>query len=108
MSCIFNGIQKSHYETYKNLTYKCKNSSIFLQIRSNYKLVDDVNFFEYKRPAYIQRNTDYLGNFFLNCVYFRKRCLFFIFQTPFFFDYSDMSLTWTLNFAFFDYSDMSH
>ncbi|RNA38833.1 hypothetical protein BpHYR1_020363 [Brachionus plicatilis] len=29
-------------------------SSIFLQIRSNYKLVDDVNFFEYKRPAYIQ------------------------------------------------------
>ncbi|RNA14876.1 hypothetical protein BpHYR1_000411 [Brachionus plicatilis] len=32
-------------------------SSIFLQIRSNYKLVNDVNFFEYKRPAYIQRNT---------------------------------------------------
>ncbi|RNA17777.1 hypothetical protein BpHYR1_036893 [Brachionus plicatilis] len=25
-----------------------------------------------------------------------------------FFDSSDMSLTWTLNFAFFDYSDMSH
>ncbi|RNA35187.1 hypothetical protein BpHYR1_023992 [Brachionus plicatilis] len=25
-----------------------------------------------------------------------------------FFDYSDMSLTQTLNFAFFDYSDMSH
>ncbi|RNA24205.1 hypothetical protein BpHYR1_008984 [Brachionus plicatilis] len=25
-----------------------------------------------------------------------------------FFDYSDMSLTWTLNLAFFDHSDMSH
>ncbi|RMZ97587.1 hypothetical protein BpHYR1_015381 [Brachionus plicatilis] len=25
-----------------------------------------------------------------------------------FFDYSDMSLTWTLNFAFFDHCDMSH
>ncbi|RNA28623.1 hypothetical protein BpHYR1_008632 [Brachionus plicatilis] len=28
-------------------------SSIFLQIRSNYKLVDDVNFFEYKRYCMI-------------------------------------------------------
>ncbi|RNA32821.1 hypothetical protein BpHYR1_026300 [Brachionus plicatilis] len=79
MSCIFNGIQKSHYETYKNLTSSFilkfyvpgsgLYSSIFLQIRSNYKLVDDVNFFEYKQPTYIQRNTDYLGNFFLNCMY---------------------------------------
>ncbi|RNA36568.1 hypothetical protein BpHYR1_036436 [Brachionus plicatilis] len=43
----------------KRPLYSSKNgsglySSIFLQIRSNYKLVDDVNFFEYKRPAYIQ------------------------------------------------------
>ncbi|RNA20170.1 hypothetical protein BpHYR1_043188 [Brachionus plicatilis] len=36
-----------------------------------------------------------------------NKIIHFIVQTPFF-DYSDMSLTWTLNFAFFDYSDMSH
>ncbi|RNA16603.1 hypothetical protein BpHYR1_011529 [Brachionus plicatilis] len=29
------------------------------------KLIDDVNFFEYKRPAYIQRNT-YFELIFLN------------------------------------------
>ncbi|RNA18908.1 hypothetical protein BpHYR1_047904, partial [Brachionus plicatilis] len=79
MSCIFNGIQKSHYEIYKNLTYSFilkfyvpyfaeytrvpeerKNqkrrlysskksfgsglySSIFLQIRSNYRLYSEAS-----------------------------------------------------------------
>ncbi|RNA18173.1 hypothetical protein BpHYR1_028331 [Brachionus plicatilis] len=33
---------------------------------------------------------------------------FLVFYSCPFFDYSDMSLTWTLNFAFFDHSDMSH
>ncbi|RNA28650.1 hypothetical protein BpHYR1_027842 [Brachionus plicatilis] len=81
-------------------------SSMFLQIRPNY---------------------DYLGNFFLNCVYMlvfhekdvktgfveivfqrvSNKIIHLIVQTTIaffnfiaFFDYSDMSLTWTLNFTF--------
>ncbi|RMZ95391.1 hypothetical protein BpHYR1_040873 [Brachionus plicatilis] len=79
-------------------------------------------------------SNDYLGNFFLivcisqkDACFSCERCKNWIFGNSFpksfkqnysfycpncqflpFFDYSDMSLTWTLNFAFFDYSNMSH